>query len=407
MKLLSVKSKASKPGIFLATVSLAFAPLALGPSSPALANSATISDPSSVCKIAVTSPTITIDATSAAISLVGSQCVVKFLAAGSYSFTVPAGVDSLDYIVVGGGGGGGAGGGGGGGVLQGSNFAVSAGSNLDVTVGAGGAGGRGGNDGGGPMSTSGSSSVFATVTALGGGLGGQLDQHAGDGASGGGGTWDCADISCIGHGTPGQGTDGTNSFYGGYGGAGGGGGAGSVGSNPPLYHIGGKGGDGVSSSITGTPTIYGGGGGGGINSNDGAYCGLNAPGTSDADYYCTAEPITTGGGAGGAGGGGRGSSWGFNGGIQGEKANGTPGEANTGGGGGGTDPEDSFAYAGGSGIVIVSFKPISTEEPVVFDQTEKSGLAATGATDSPLPAVGFALLSVGLVLMRVAKRSAR
>jgi uncharacterized repeat protein (TIGR02543 family) len=369
-----------------AVLAIAIAPQYFQPSS-ASATTATISDVTNNCQVPVTSSTITIDSVSTSISLVGSRCIVKFLTVGSYTITMPGGVASLDYLVVGGGGGGGSGGGGAGGVLQGTNYAVTAGNTYTVSVGAGGSGGRGGaNSGAAPHSTNGDPSIFASVTALGGGAGGEgshSPDHAGNGASGGGARFDCTSITCIGTGTIGQGTNGAASTHGGYGGGAGGGGAGGAGGNTILYHIGGKGGDGVQSSITGTATYYGGGGGGGINSNDNQYCGLNSPGTSDSNYYCNqGNPVTTGGGAGGLGGGGRGSSWGYTGGAQGDisiggKANGTAGAANTGGGGGGTDPEDAYAYAGGSGIVVISYVSPANFRSVTFNANNGSGSTTT------------------------------
>ena len=365
--------------IFLTLIAL----VAVSPISPARANTATIADGTNNCQIEITSAGITIDNSSTSISLVGSRCIVKFLTVGAYTITMPAGVAALDYLVVGGGGGGGSGGGGDGGVLQGTNFSVTAGSSYAVSVGAGGAGGSGGAWSPVVNATAGGSSTLSSVTALGGGSGGQGNQQAGNGASGGGSRYDCTNMGCIGLGTAGQGTNGAASTQPGYGGGAGGGGAGGAGGNTILYHIGGKGGDGVVSSITGTATYYGGGGGGGINSNDGQYCGLNAPGTSNANKYCNGNtPVTTGGGAGGLGGGGRGSSWGFTGGNRGDisiggKANGTAGTPNTGGGGGGTDPEDAYAYAGGSGVVILSYVSPANFRAVTFNSNNGSGSTST------------------------------
>ncbi len=365
-----------------AILAAVLAPQTIQPA-PALASTATISDVTNNCQVPVTSSTVTIDSTSTSIQLVGSRCIVQFLAVGSYTITMPGGVASLDYLVVGGGGGGGSGGGGGGGVLQGSNYSVTASNNYTVTVGAGGQGGSGGAGSKPVNSTAGGQSVFASVTALGGGSGGQGNQHAGTGASGGGSQYDCTSISCAGTGTAGQGTNGAASTHGGYGGGAGGGGAGGAGGNTVLYHIGGKGGDGVQSSITGAATYFGGGGGGGINSNDNQYCGLNAPGTSDSNYYCNGNtPVTTGGGDGGRGGGGKGSSWGYTGGSLGDisiggRANGSAGTPNTGGGGGGTDPEDAYAYAGGSGIVVISYVSPANFRAVTFDSNNGSGSTST------------------------------
>lgn len=404
----NARSKASKLAVLVASTSIALAPLALGQASPATADTASVSDSTGECQLSVSSPSITIDPTSVSVSLLDEKCVVKFLAVGSYSVTIPGDVQSVDYLVVAGGGGGGSGGGGGGGVLQGTDFAVTPGASLDVSVGGGGTGGSGGGGGSPVFSTAGGSSVFASITALGGGSGGQSDQHAGEGASGGGSQYDCIDVSCQGAGVSGQGFNGASSGQPGYGGGGGGGGAGEAAEASSLLHIGGKGGDGVSSSITGTPTFYGGGGGGGVNSNDGQYCGLNAPATSDTDYFCSAEPLTSGGGVGGAGGGGRGSSWGFTGGTQGEMANGSAGEPNTGGGGGGTDPEDAYAYAGGSGIVVLRFSPKPVEETVYFEMgAENRNLADTGATAWQLPVVGVGLIALGSVALMASNRSRR
>lgn len=401
----TAKKRLSKAGVFLTAVFLAVPPLTLGVSTSATADTATITDARGVCQLVVTSPTVTIDSTSTSVTLEGSNCIVKFLAVGSYSVTIPAGVDSLDYLVVGAGGGGGSGGGGGGGVLQAKDFSVTPRTSYDLSVGEGGAGGSGGNGGGPVNATSGGSSSFASVSALGGGAGGQSNQKAADGSSGGGGHYDCTDISCIGLGTTEQGNNGAASAHAGYGGGGGGGGAGQAGESHPFHHIGGKGGDGLSSGITGTLSFYGGGGGGGINSNNGQFCGLNAPATSESDFFCSNEPVTTGGGDGGAGGGGKGSSYGFAGGNQGEFANGSAGTANTGGGGGGTDPEDSSAYAGGSGIVVLSFEPNNTETPVFFEPEQvQRQLAFTGATAWQIPVAASALIVAGFALLRRSSR---
>ena len=65
--------------------------------------------------------------------------------AGSGTWTVPAGVNSLEVLVVGGGGGGGqqSSGAGAGGMYYASAYAVTPGSSVNVAVGAGGLGGSG------------------------------------------------------------------------------------------------------------------------------------------------------------------------------------------------------------------------------------------------------------------------
>ena len=327
--------------------------------------------------------------------LSGIYCVASFKGADTYTITIPTGITSVDYLVVGGGGGGGSGGGGGGGVLQGTNSPVTAGGTYAVVVGAGGIGGSG--SGSGTNATAGKPSSFSSYRALGGGRGGQGNQAAGSGASGGGAQYDCTNVaSCAGTGTVGQGNNGAASTHGGYGGGAGGGGAGSAGGNTILYHIGGNGGNGLASSITGSSVYYGGGGGGSINSNDNAYCGLHAPGNSDSNYYCNGTNSTLdikGGGIGGLGGGGNGSSYGFSGGTRGQYANATSGTPNTGGGGGGTDPEDIYAGAGGSGIVVLRWVAPTNLKTITFNSNfgtpDTSTQRVTDGASTQLMASGF------------------
>ncbi|SOD18980.1 glycine-rich domain-containing protein [Pedobacter xixiisoli] len=178
---------------------------------------------------------------------------VIFKTSGNWS--VPQGVTSVNYLVVGGGGGGGAaydagaaGGGGGAHVLTG-NLNVSAGTSVNVTIGIGGTGGTanrnippyeyGGNNGG--------SSSFGSITAN-GGTGGQASRTQLNGFGGAVNT---------------GGNGGGNGVSGGsVGGGGGGGGATSSGSTGNSSS-GGNGGAGTSSSLSGAATIYGNGGNGG------------------------------------------------------------------------------------------------------------------------------------------------
>ena len=70
----------------------------------------------------------------------GSYYVIKFNSSGSVNWTPPAGVTTVDYLVVAGGGSGGnamAGGGGGGGMLDGFNYSVTPGTNYTIVVGDG------------------------------------------------------------------------------------------------------------------------------------------------------------------------------------------------------------------------------------------------------------------------------
>jgi hypothetical protein len=257
-----------------------------------------------------------------------------FTTVESTTWTAPAGVTSVEYLVVAGGGGGGGQaycpGGGAGGYRTGT-LSVTPASSYTVTVGAGGTGATSfvqGGDGG--------DSVFSSITSDGGGGGGKYTgtsgdsaSHGRDGGSGGGGPGSGGAGTIGGSGgaaTAGQGYAGGAGYFRS---GGGGGGASEVGGDGEVTSSsgtpGGAGGDGLANSISGASVTYAGGGGGGASSN-----------TSD----------TGTGGAGGAGGGGNGGS-----GTTGAAQDGT---ANTGGGGGGvgrvTDAGD-----GGSGIVIIKY----------------------------------------------------
>ena len=265
----------------------------------------------------------------------------SFTTVGTTSWTAPAGVTSVNYLIVGGGGGGGngynggGGGGGGGGVLTGT-LSVTPGNSYTVTVGTGGA-----------VNTNGGSSVFATLTALGGGAGGNGTGASGSsGGSGGGGSAGASPgvYGAGGAGTSGQGNAGgagnvgTSSNWMG----GGGGGAGAPGSQPSTAQLtGGAGGNGVLSTITGL--YYGGGGGGGC--SNGAYS------------------------TGGLGGGGTG-----------YIGLGTAGTNGLGGGGG--------AYAaGGSGTVILSYEgapSLATYDSMTDVPTLTSATAANYCVINPI-----------------------
>jgi hypothetical protein len=251
----------------------------------------------------------------------GGFVVHTFTSSGTLTIPSPA---IADVLVVGGGGGGAmrhGGGGGGGGFVYTSGYAVGSGS-TSVTVGAGGAGANTSDDNlkaGSP----GANSVFATITATGGGGGRTYSgTYSGAGGSGGGGSGGGSNPGG-GTGIAGQGRNGGSGSAGGANG-GGGGGAGELG-GASSSSSGGKGGDGLQSSISGIATYYAGGGGGGGDSG------------------------RTGGG-GGLGGGGHGGDNGVN-------TNQTAGVNGTGGGGGGCRSATVSApgSAGGSGIVIVRY----------------------------------------------------
>lgn len=229
----------------------------------------------------------------------GSYTVHEFTE--SDTFTPPAGVTEVEYLVVGGGGGGGdgdqdivfgfivlnrGGGGGGAGGFVTGNLSVTQ-PTFNILIGAG--GGPGNN---------GSASSFGPITAAGGGGGGDAGDNGNSGASGGGGGYDGSN----GNGAGGQGNDGGDGAGGFFDtGAGGGGGAGADGANG-AGGTGGGGGAGLSSSLTGSSYAAGGNGGG-----------------------------TTGNGAAGA--------------------------ANTGNGGGG-GAGNNTGGSGGSGIVVIRYQAL-------------------------------------------------
>jgi hypothetical protein len=274
---------------------------------------------------------------------------------GTSTWVAPAGVSSIEYLIVGGGGGGGNGGGGGGGVLTGT-YSVTAGSSYSINVGGGAAGGdRSGMNPNGTASNGQNSTAFGQ-TALGGGGGAfgapWFSPLGAVGSSGGGGSYD--NTSAGGSGTAGQGYSGGRSNATSYGGGGGGGGADQTGGNATnqsgTVGRGGDGGDGIASAITGTSVYYGGGGGGGAN---------------------TGGAAATGGSEGGNGGGGDGAKT--------DGAGGVAGAGNTGGGGGGAEPTGATSGgAGGSGVVM--FRYILTPEIDVV--SSESGAVGDGGTDA-------------------------
>jgi hypothetical protein len=265
-----------------------------------------------------------------------ASTLVSFTTVETTSWTCPAGVYSIELLVVGGGGGGRGGGGGGGGVIYRPAFPVVPGTVYTVTVGGGGSGGNS-NSGGG---TTGGNSVFGSLTAFGGGLGGTNDVNnstIGAGASGGGGGATSTVDTVGGNNVQGQG------FPGGTVGplnkaspypAGGGGGAGGPGGTPahftsnvpgtnPVTGViqttwGGEGGPGVFYNITGQERAYGAGGSGGVwgGGNPGS------PGSGIGGSRWANQPLA--------------------------------GTANTGSGGGGVE-YNVVGGAGGSGVIYLRY----------------------------------------------------
>jgi hypothetical protein len=244
--------------------------------------------------------------------------VATFLDSGAW--TCPAGVTSVQALIVAGGGGGGppgGGGGGAGGLLYDNSIPVTPGVTYPIVVGLGGDGGvyntRPGNTGG--------NSSFVNLIAVGGGAGGGNSILPQSGGSGGGQSGNQTASTSSGTYSQGNaGGTGTNSPT--YQTNGGGGGAGSAGGNGNGSTACGAGGAGLTYSISGSSVTYAGGGGGSGGSGG-----------------------SVAGAAGGSGGGGLGGT--------GSSNNPTPGLINTGGGGGGRGNGSDPGAHGGSGIVII------------------------------------------------------
>lgn len=310
------------------------------------------------------------ECTNCTTTVVGSEVIHTFTS-GSGTFTPPAGVTSVRYLVVGGGGGGGgitnvnaagAGGGGAGGYRAGTGFTVTPGTPYSITVGVGGTGAVCGTSC--TAGTNGGSSTFATITAAGGGRGGFLGDSVGAaggsggggrlGSSGGAGNTPSTTPSQGNNGGSGDGATATTA------GAGGGGGASATGANG-SGNVGGVGGAGISNDITGTAVTYAGGGGGGGYNN-------------------------ASGGAGGTGGGGSAPN------SRGAGGNATP---NTGSGGGGASGSDSGAGFnggnGGSGIVVVRYTSTGRFAIATGNWNATSTWSAAGCTGpagASVPAAG-------------------
>jgi hypothetical protein len=259
----------------------------------------------------------------------GTYWYHAFLSSGTFT---PSSNLTCDYLVVAGGGGAQSGGGGAGGYrtsLNASPLALTA-QNYSVTIGAGGAGAWS-NVNQPSVPTSGSNSVFSTITSAGGG-GGYGSGVAG-GSGGGNGKDANTFVGAAGNTpsvSPSQGnaggyTPGTypNPGGSGWGGAGGGG-ASAAGTNGGPYEAPGNGGNGSNSTS--------------------AFA--SATGTGASGYYA--------GGGGGAGSGGQGGTGGSGGGGVGGSSS-AAGIVNTGGGGGGSYYSQGIGKAGGSGIVIVRY----------------------------------------------------
>ena len=275
-----------------------------------------------------------------------------------------------EVLVVGGGGGGGGragGGGGAGGLVYQSSRLLLSGSTALVTVGTGGSGGGGGGTPGSSYESAGSdgtNSVFANITALGGGGGYFGDTGPGrNGGSGGGGGYNGAG------GLSTQGNSGGGTGYGNAGGGsaltgtyaykqGGGGGAGGVGqSGSGSTGKCGDGGAGLEYSITGTAQFYAGGGGGGGHEPFNSSLPNNGRGLGGSGVGGNGGPVTS---------------------ADGQPSQGVDG---TGSGGGGTWSNGGGSYdgaRGGHGVVIIAYpntEPALANIPgtLTYDQPTRSG----------------------------------
>jgi len=284
---------------------------------------------------------------------------------GTYTFTVPAGVNSVSAVAVGGGGGGStstnasngfSGGGGGGGGLGWATISVTPGETLSVVVGAGGSGGT--SAGSNNATSGGDSFVDRGGNYLVEGIGGTRGTYnSSSTAPGGGFTGD-------GGGNGGSGGGGTGGNE-----SGGGGGAGGYSGN------GGNGGTG-----TGGPTDGTGGGGGGHSGANGF----------------TSDVTAGGGGVGilgeGASGTGVDNSSGTTGGNPGSSGN---GKQFGGGGTGAEDDSGAGAADGGNGAVRIIWGPTRSYPSTGTEDQQESGspepfwikTAPTTGTGNAVPGV--------------------
>jgi hypothetical protein len=337
----------SKNRTFLATIMCALmilSSVSLTPHAFGATVEATGTD-SDVCDQSVSNAS---DVTAERIS--GGDCLVMFKS-GSVTWTAPAGITTVRYLVVGGGGAGGSvyntgsAGGGGGGQVQDETGSVTPGNSYPVVVGAGSQA---------PTSIAtlatdqftaiapGGSSSFLNLESIGGGGGSSIKITSGSGVTnatggftGGGGSAHAtleglrSTGNVGGDGGAGNPDNGSANYQSG----GGGGGAGADGNRGTDFGDGGGGG-GIASDITGVSVMYGGGGGSG-----------RRTGT-----YTAANRGTDGGGNGAIGSG-----------------NGSAGATNRGGGGGGSGGSGVYLIGGtgGSGVVYIRYTPVAPSAPVL------------------------------------------
>jgi len=141
-----------------------------------------------VIRYQIASVTATAKATGGAISFYGGKTIHAFTSTDNFNNTTGGNLTGCEVVILGGGGGGGfwqGGGGGSGRFYRNDDVTIAPGPNA-VTVGAGGRGGVNAQSTGGVGST-GTESVFNSVTMPAGGGGARYNADAGTGGSGGGG----------------------------------------------------------------------------------------------------------------------------------------------------------------------------------------------------------------------------
>lgn len=310
----------------------------------------------------------------------GGFCYLAVTATGANSWTIPAGVSAINFLLIAGGGAGGAGAWGGGGgageVAYQTSYAVTAGSTLNFYIGSGGASGSASLAPASNRSNNGDNSWVGSssdVVANGGGAGASYAYGSGtasygtgsSGGSGGGGTEDTAARN------GGSATASSGANRTGYGNAGGKGG-------PGAGTQSGGGGGGAGGTGSNAATATGGNGGSGTNAFSG-WLSLISSGMSGISGWTTATSTgyIAGGGGGGttttAGSGGTGG-----GGAGGSNSTTYPGVsaiANTGSGGGGAGYGGTprLGGAGGSGLLIIRYTIPDGTAPTITGPGSSTG----------------------------------
>ena len=328
---------------------------------------------------------------SVVVALSGGNCFVAVYATGANTWTPPAGVSTVDFLLIAGGGAGGSGAWGGGGgageLVSRTSYAVTSGIAVSFSIGSGGTPGTASLDPAVNRSNNGGNSWVGSasgVVANGGGAGASYAYSSGvaaygtgsNGGSGGGGT---EDVSVR---NGGSSTASSGANRNGYGNAGGKGG-------PSASTQSGGGGGGAGGAGGDAGTARGGNGGIGlilfsswlsaISSGMSVVSGWQSATTSGYITGGGGGGTTTTAGTGGAGGGGAGGS-------NSTSFNGYSAVANTGSGGGGCGYGGSSKTGGtgGSGLLIIRYSSDSTapsfSNSTTFSFSENSTTSSNAAT---------------------------